>query len=121
VDESPLTSADSALDLLCNCAALLKALKRLRLQSQDKTLDIIFQARISAMAGVLNLFLDLDLRYTWREASMIVAKAQGHKTTCMYSIQTWVLNFVQEGRLPFHSYGYTHQMVLEDKDVLQQI
>jgi hypothetical protein len=60
VDESLPTSANSALDLLCNCAALLKALKRLRLQSQDKTLDIIFQARISAMVGVLNLFLDLQ-------------------------------------------------------------
>jgi hypothetical protein len=121
VDESPPTSADSALDLLCNHAALLKALERLRLQSQDKTLDVIFWACISAMVGVLNLFLDLDLQYTWREASMIVTKAQGHGTMHVCSIWTWVLNSVQEGRLPFHLYGYTCQTVLEDKDVLQQI
>jgi hypothetical protein len=52
---------------------------------------------------------------------MIVAKAQGHGTMHMHSIWTWMLDFVWEGRLSFHSYGYIHQMVLEDKDVLQQI
>jgi len=29
------------------------------------------------MLGVINLFLDTDLPYTWRKASMIIAKAQG--------------------------------------------
>jgi hypothetical protein len=119
VDKSSPTRVDSALDLLHNHAALLTVHKSLLLQSQDKTLDVIFRARISAMVGVLNLFLDLDLRYTWREALMIVAKAQGHGTMRVHSIWMWVLNFVQKGRLPFHSYGYTQQMVLEDEDVLQ--
>jgi hypothetical protein len=32
-----------------------------------------------------------------------------------------VLDFVRERRLLFHSYGYTHQTVLEDEDILQQI
>jgi hypothetical protein len=50
---------------------------------------------------------------------MIVTKAQGHGTMHACSIQTWVLNFIQEGRLSLHLYGYTHQTVLEDEDVLQ--
>ena len=73
------------------------------------------------MIGVLNLFLDPKLRYTWREASIIVAKAQGHGPTRARSIRSWVLDFVQEGTLPSHSYGYTRKTVLEDEDVLQEI
>ena len=79
LDESTPTSADSALDLLCNHAALLKARDSLVSQNQDKLaksqIDVIFCARISAMIGVLNLFLDPELSYNWREASIVVAKA----------------------------------------------
>jgi hypothetical protein len=73
------------------------------------------------MIGVLNLFLDPGLSYTWRVSSLIVAKAQGHGTTRARSVRAWVLDFVQEGKLPFHSYGYTRQTALEDDDVLQMI
>jgi hypothetical protein len=52
---------------------------------------------------------------------MVVATAQGHGPTRARSIRTWVLDFVQERTLPFHSYGYTRQTVLEDEDVLQEI
>ncbi len=61
VNESALTSVDSILDMLHNCPVLLMAHERLLLQSQDKLLDIIFQAHIFAIVGMLNLFLDLDL------------------------------------------------------------
>jgi hypothetical protein len=85
-DKSPKTPVDTALDLLHDCAVLLQAQKRLTLQSQDKALNVIFRARISAMIGILNIFLDPELPYTWRKASMIVAKAQGHGKTCARSI-----------------------------------
>ncbi len=82
VDESPPAPADSVLDLLCNHVVLLRAQEKLLPQSQDKrSLDVVYQALISAMIGVLNLFLDPDLSYTWREASMIVTKVQGNGTT----------------------------------------
>jgi hypothetical protein len=84
-DESPPAPFNNALDLLRDHAALSRA--RERLQSQAKSLNIIFQARISAMIGVLNLFLDPGLPYTWRKASTIVAKAQGHGSNCTRSIQ----------------------------------
>jgi hypothetical protein len=121
-DKSPPSPVDSALDLLRDRAALLKARESLLLQSQDKSsLDVVFRARMTAMIAVLNLFLDLELSYTWREASMVVAKAQGHGSTRARSVRTWVLDFVRDGRLPFHSYGYTRQTVLEDEEVLQEI
>ena len=119
VDESPPSPVDNALKLLCDHAALSKA--RERLQSQDKSLNIVFQACISAMIGVLNLFLDPGTSYTWREASMIVAKAQGHGPNHVRSVQAWILDFVQEGTLPLHSYGYARRTVLEDDEVLQEI
>jgi len=62
VDESPTAPVDSALELLRDCAALSKAQERL--QRQEKSLDVIFQARIDAMIGALNLFLDPKLLYT---------------------------------------------------------
>lgn len=52
---------------------------------------------------------------------MVVATAQGHGVARARSIRTWVLDFVREGRLPFHSYGYTRQTVLEDEDLLKEI
>src|SRR5258708_1984688 len=105
VDESPSAQVNNALDLLCDCAVLLKARERLLLQSQAKALDIIFQAHISAMIGVLNLFLDLELPYTWKKVSMIIMKAQGNGPACTCSLWAWVLNFVYEERLSLHFYG----------------
>jgi len=52
---------------------------------------------------------------------MVVATAQWHGVAHACSIWTWVLDFVWEGRLPFHSYGYTRQTVLEDEDLLKEI
>jgi uncharacterized membrane protein len=57
--------------------ALLKAQEMLSQKIQDKLLNIVLRVQISAMLGAINLFLDTDLPYTWRKASMIIAKAQG--------------------------------------------
>lgn len=51
--------------------------EKLKLKSRDKTLDIIFRIRLLGMVGTLNLYLDPELTYTWREASLIAAKSQG--------------------------------------------
>jgi hypothetical protein len=120
-DNAPLDLVNNPLNLLCNREALSRARENLQRQSQDKKLDVVFRARIDAMVGVLNIFLDLELSYTWREASMIIAKAQGHGSNCTHSIQTWILDFVRKARLPFHSFCYTRQTVLEDNDISQAI
>jgi hypothetical protein len=122
VDESPPSAVNDALYMLHDHPALLRAQERLALQSRKKSsLDVLFQGHISAMMGVLNLFLDPELPYTWREASMIVAKAQGRGSNRARSIRTWLLDFIQEGNLPLHSYGHSQKAVLEDEEISQEI
>jgi hypothetical protein len=41
-----------------------------------KKLDLILCGHVQAMVGLLNLFLDEDLGYTWRRASLVAAKSQ---------------------------------------------
>lgn len=52
---------------------------------------------------------------------MVVAKAQGHGLNFVHHIQKWILDFVQEGMLPLHSYCYNLKIVLEDEGILKEI
>ena len=63
VDGSPPAPIDNALNLLRDHAGLLKAQENLQAKGRDKTLDVIFQGRISAMINILYLFLDPGLLY----------------------------------------------------------
>ncbi len=73
------------------------------------------------MLGVINLFLDTDVPHTWRKASLIVAKAQDAGLNWACNIHRWIIEFVNEGKIPLHSYCYKRPTVLEDKDVAQEI
>ena len=121
MDHAPPVPVNSLLILLRDHVMLSSAQERLLLQSKDKLLGVVFQARMSAMVGLINLFLDPQLSYTWREASMIVIKAEGNGSRHIRSIQTWTLNFVREGKLPLNPYGYSRETILDDEDILQEI
>ena len=73
------SATDSALNGLNfkNFPALWRVRAQLAVKSCDPKLDVIFQSQITAMVGVLNLYLDPQLSYTWCEASLIVAKLMG--------------------------------------------
>ncbi len=73
------------------------------------------------MLGVINLFLDPDLPYTWRKASIVIAKAQSAGPNQACNIRRWIFEFVKEGKLPLHSYSYKKPTALEDKGVAQEI
>jgi hypothetical protein len=64
--------------------ALAKALPKLAEKSCNSWLDLILCARLTGMVGVLNLYLDPQLKSSWTNASMMVAKVEGHgmKRTC---------------------------------------
>jgi hypothetical protein len=96
--------------------ALRRAAAALSVKSKDTTLDIFFRAQITAMAGALNLYLDSELSYTWREASMIVAKSQGHGSYRARSIRSWLHAFLISKKLPLHRYGQYHSSILNDED-----
>ncbi|KAF8573614.1 hypothetical protein K439DRAFT_1624948 [Ramaria rubella] len=57
--------------------ALHQAREKLTIKSKDKKLDVFFRSRITSMVGTLNLYLDPELSYSWREASLLAAKAAG--------------------------------------------
>lgn len=76
---------------------------------------------MTGMVGVLNLYLDPELSYTWREASLIVAKSQGHGINHARNLRTWIHRFLSRGVLPFHRYGKFRSSMLEDEDFAQAI
>jgi hypothetical protein len=120
-DNSPPTPADTALDLLHDHKALHAAQEQLMAKSKSKDLDAVLRGRILAMIGVLNVFLDEELGYTWTKASVIVAKSQGYGITWARSIRQWVLTFLSTHKLPVNQYGWSRSSVLEDEDISQAI
>lgn len=123
VDNSPEDVTDSALNRLCikNLPELRRARAKLQVKSKDAKLDVFFRARITAMVGSLNLYLDPETSYTWREASLVVAKSQGHGVYHARNIRTWIHQFLHHGKLPLHQYGRFRSCVLEDEDFSQDI
>ena len=80
---SHLQPADSAMEILQDCVALQKAQEELERIAKEKKLADFVHCWILAMGAVLNVFLDKDLQFTWKTALVIVAKSQGHGTTCV--------------------------------------
>lgn len=76
---------------------------------------------MTGMVGVLNLYLDPELSYTWREASLVTAKSQGHGICHARNLRTWIHQFLSRGVLPFHRFGQFRSSLLEDEDFAQAI
>ncbi|PCH44717.1 hypothetical protein WOLCODRAFT_78099 [Wolfiporia cocos MD-104 SS10] len=73
------------------------------------------------MVGVLNLYLDEQLNYGWREVSFIVAKSQGHGKNHAWILRTWILRYLKQNKLPLHYYGQWSTSVLNHEDIAQAI
>lgn len=119
----PETPTDNLLNGLSykDFPALRRARVRLNLESRNKKIDVFFRARISAMAGTLNLYLDPMLSYSWRECSLLAAKAAGHGVYHARNIRTWIQRYLATQKLPLHRYGRFHSSILEDEDLAQDI
>ena len=104
---------------------LRRAQARLHIASRDKNLDLTFRSRITSMVGTLNLYLDPELSYTWRQASLVVAKSlgqgvkNGSKRT--RNIRTWIHRYLATGKLPCHRHGQYSTSILEHEDFAQDI
>lgn len=122
-DRSEETSTDRALNQLNykNFPALRRALAKLTLKSKDKKVDVVLRARITAMSGTLNLYLDPEVSYSWRQASLVVSKSQGHGANHARTIHQWIHRFINHGKLPLHRYTGTHSDILEDEDIAMEI
>ena len=73
------------------------------------------------MVGTLSLYLDPQLLYTWRQASLLVLKACGHGINHAWNLRTWILRFLNSGKLPLHCYRNFRSSILEDEDIAQGI
>ena len=73
------------------------------------------------MVATLNLYLDPELTYSWRDASIIAAKASGHGVTYAQNLCTWLHHYLHSGKLPMHCYGNYNKSILDDEDFAQDI
>ena len=73
-----LKSTDQASGLWRNKGALSKVLVKLAEKCRDSQLDLTLRGRLTGMKGVLNIYLDPKLNYSWTGASLMVAKVEGH-------------------------------------------
>ncbi|KAK7461747.1 hypothetical protein VKT23_008176 [Stygiomarasmius scandens] len=119
----PDTRADAALNTLHyrDWPALRKAAEGLSRKVKDKKLDVVFHARITAMLGALNLYLDCYTTCTWKQASFLAARSQGKSVSYAQKIHTWLHRFLSHGELPMHHYGRFHASILNDEDIRVEI
>lgn len=122
-DNRENTARDNVLNQLSykDFPRLRKAQVELSLKSKDKRLDVIYRARISAMVGTLNLYLDEELSYTWCQASLLAAKSQGRSAQYARTIRTWIHRYIHSEKLPLHCYGRYNSSILQDEDLAQEI
>jgi hypothetical protein len=118
-DIGPLTRADKALDVWKDRERLQSACVALSAMSKNTNFDVILRARLTGMVGVLNLYLDPVLRYTWRSASVMVSKIEGKGVNHARMLRQWILEFVRSEKLPQPNYSHSHWTVLDDEDISQ--
>jgi hypothetical protein len=119
--EGPHATVDNALDIISDHSALCMARDWLTLMGKDKKIAILFCAHVLSMVGTLNLFLDPKRTYTWRGASLVSSKVQGHGITHARRIREWILAYMLHDKLPLHRLGQTRWTALEDEDIAWEI
>jgi hypothetical protein len=73
------------------------------------------------MVGVLNLYLDKGLHYTWRNVSEMVAKIEGQGVKCACKLWEWILTFAHSEELPVLHYSKSRWNILDDEDLSQSL
>ncbi|KIJ28737.1 hypothetical protein M422DRAFT_189388 [Sphaerobolus stellatus SS14] len=73
------------------------------------------------MVATLNFYLAESLSFTWRESSLLAAKAAGRGERFARNIRMWVYAFLHAGKLPMHRYGHFRSSILEDEDIEEAI
>jgi hypothetical protein len=108
-------------DILKDTEKVRQAKAALTVKSRDKKLDVFLRSRIIAMLGTLNLWMDPQVLCTWKEASVIVTRAQGSgAANHARNIRKWTLTFLHMGQLPLHQLR-TLSSVLFHEDISQEL
>ncbi|PSS02210.1 hypothetical protein PHLCEN_2v4066 [Hermanssonia centrifuga] len=93
-----------------------QAQKQLTVKIKDKTLNVVYRTRITAMVATLNFYLDHDLCYSWRRASVLASKASSRSEKYARTIRSWIHQYLRSRQLPLHGYGHGRSSILDDKD-----
>lgn len=122
-DNSPETTTDQLLNGLCykDFPALRCAQAKLTVKAKDKTLEVFFWSRITAMVATLNFYLDLELLYSWQESLVLVAKALGCGVKHARNLRKWINEYLHSEKLPLHQYGIYHSSILENEEFWRSI
>jgi hypothetical protein len=118
---SPKDSVTCIQNILKDVTRMRQAKAELTAKSKDKTLDVFLRSRILAMLGALNLWMDPQFLCTWKEASLIIAQAQGSGTSNhARNIRQWTLTFLHTGQLPHHNLEAPSSILLHE-DIAQEL
>jgi hypothetical protein len=122
-NDSPETATDQILNMLSHkdFPALRRAWAKLTVKAKDKRLDVFFRSRITAMVATLKFYLDPELSYSWRESSVLAAKAMGRGVKHAQNLRKWIKDFLHLEKLPLHRYSTYNSSILEEEDFRQEI
>ena len=116
-----IETIDQASKLWKDKEALSKALVKLTGKCRDSQLDLTLRSRLTGMKGVLNIYLDPKLNFSWTSSSLMVAKIEGHGVKRARNLREWILAFAHSEVLPVHHYNQSRKNVLDDEDVAQTL
>jgi hypothetical protein len=86
---------------------------------KPEKLGVVLHARALAMLSTINLFMDEDLKFGWRKASVVAARAQGFTgEKRARNVRTWIHDFIQSGlqKLPIPAYRGNKDSLLVGED-----
>jgi hypothetical protein len=112
---------NSTLQLLHDHSNLREARTQLAKDVKNGNLDVAVRGRITAMIGLLNLYTDNNLGYSWRGASDLVAKTKGRGTNHARRIREWVIDFLRWRDLPIPRLNRKRRTVLDDEDIAEEM
>ena len=107
--------------LLRDYPKLWKVSVQLTEEAKKRDLDVIVQARVVAVIGLLNIYTDEDLEYSWTKASEVVVKTQGAGVNHMRHIREWAIGFLKWGDLPLHQLNWKRATIVDDEDIAEEL
>jgi hypothetical protein len=111
----------STSQVLGDRSKLQEASTQLTKEAKRNDLDVIIRAHVVAMIGLLNIYTDENLGYSWRKASEVVAKTQGRGTNHARRICEWAMGFLRWRDLPLHRMNWKRSTILDDEDLAEEI
>jgi hypothetical protein len=112
---------DSTSQILGDQAKLREASTQLTKEAKNSDLDVIVRGCIAAIIGLLNIYTDEALKYSWTRASEVVAKMQKRGANRARCIREWAMGFLMWRDLPLHQLNQKRGAIVDDEDIAEEI